>query len=89
MNITIEISMYPLEADYKPAIRQFIHDLRSQPGMRIVTNQMNTQIAGDFDVVVPALNACMKKTMTECDKVVFVTKFLNADLDIESAPDLG
>ena len=88
MKITVEISMYPLTADYKPAIREFIHDLSASDGLITVTNQMNTQITGDFDVVVPALNASMKKTMTACDKVVFVTKFLNTGLEIESVPDL-
>lgn len=88
MKITVEISMYPLDSDYKPAIREFIHGLRASDGLVTVTNQMNTQVTGDFDVVVPALNACMKKTMAACDKVVFVTKFLNTGLDIRSEPDL-
>ena len=88
MMISVEISMYPLEGDYKPAIRAFIHDLRAQSGITTVTNQMNTQITGEFDVVVPALNACMKRAMTTDSKIVFVTKFLNTGLDIEHAPDL-
>lgn len=88
MKITVEISLYPLDADYKPAIRAFIHDLRACEGITTVTNQMNTQITGEFDELVPALNACMKKTMAAGDRVVFVTKFLNTGLDIESPPDL-
>ncbi len=88
MIITVELSMYPLDADYKPAIRAFIHELRSQNGIETVTNQMSTQIRGEFDDVMPAVTACLKKSMADNDKVVFVTKFLNAGLEITQTPDL-
>ena len=29
MKITVDISMYPLDADYKPAIKAFIRELRT------------------------------------------------------------
>jgi len=88
MMITVELSMYPLDADYKPAIRAFIHELRSHEGVETVTNQMSTQLRGEFEVVMPALTACLKKSMADNDKVVFVTKFLNTGLDITQTPDL-
>jgi len=88
MMISIEISMYPLDADYEPAIRSFIRQLRTQAGIETVTNQMSTQVCGEFDVVMPAVNACIKKSMAENAKVVFVTKLLNAGLPIERLPDL-
>jgi len=88
MIITVEISLYPLDADYKPAIRAFIHDLRTHDGIQTVTNQMSTQVCGEFDAVMPAVTACIKQSMAVNDKVVFVTKFLNAGLDIARTPDL-
>jgi len=86
--ITAEISMYPLDADYKPAIRAFIHELHTHIGIETVTNQMSTQVRGEFDAVMPAVTACVRKAMSENDKVVFVTKFLNAGLEIKRTPDL-
>lgn len=88
MKITIEISMYPLDADYKPAIRAFIHQLHTHDGIEYVSNQMSTQVSGKFDDVMPAVTSCIKKSMDDNDKVVFVAKFLNAGLAIARAPDL-
>jgi len=88
MKITVEISLYPLNADYKPIIRTFIHELRTHNGIETVTNQMSTQITGEFDVVMPVVTACIKKSMEKNDKVVFVTKYLNAGLEILRSPDL-
>ncbi len=88
MMISVEISLYPLDADYEPAIRSFIHQLRTQPGIETMTNQMSTQVCGEFDVVMPAVSSCIKKSMAENDKVVFVTKFLNIRLPIQRPPDL-
>ncbi len=88
MIITVEISLYPLDADYKPAIRAFIHELRTHDGIETVTNQMSTQVRGEFDAVMPAVTECIRKSMKANDKVVFVTKFLNAGLDIARTPDL-
>ena len=88
MMITVEMSMYPLDADYKPAIRAFIHQLRTHDGIETVTNQMSTQVSGEFDDVMPAVTACIKQSMAVNDKVVFVTKFLNSGLEILRTPDL-
>ncbi len=88
MMITVEMSMYPLNADYKPAIRAFIHQLQACSGIETVTNQMSTQIRGEFDAVMTAVTACLKQSMIDNDKVVFATKFLNTGLDISQTPDL-
>jgi uncharacterized protein YqgV (UPF0045/DUF77 family) len=88
MKITVDISMYPLDADYKPAIRAFIRRLRQYEGLTLVTNQLSTQINGEFDAVTAALNVCIKDSMASQDKVVFVARYLNADLDIATLPDI-
>ena len=88
MMITVEMSLYPLNADYKPVIRAFIHELRTYDGIETVTNQMSTQVSGEFDDVMPAVTACIRHSMEGNDKVVFVTKFLNTGLEIMRTPDL-
>lgn len=88
MNITVDISMYPLDADYKPAIKAFIRKLRACDGLTLVTNQMSTQINGEFDAVTGALQSCIRESMEKHGKVVFVTRYLNADLDIARLPDI-
>ena len=89
MNITVDISLYPLAEDYKPAIKTFIRDLRAHSGLEIVTNQMSTQVRGDIDVVSSALNDSMRKAMRQEAKVVFVARYINADLDISQLPNIA
>ena len=88
MKITVDISMYPLDADYKPAIKAFIRKLRACEGLTLVTNQMSTQINGEYDAVTGALQRCIRESMAEQDKVVFVARYLSADLDITRLPDI-
>ena len=88
MKITVDISMYPLDADYKPVIKAFIRKLRTFEGLTLVTNQLSTQINGAFDDVMPALNTCIRESMEQQNKVVFVARYLNSDLDITHLPDI-
>ena len=88
MKITVDISMYPLDADYKPAIKSFIRRLRSFDGLTLQTNQLSTQINGEFEQVSSAVNTCMRESMEQQEKVVFVARYLNADLDIARLPDI-
>jgi uncharacterized protein YqgV (UPF0045/DUF77 family) len=88
MKITVDISMYPLDSDYKPPIKKFIRRLRTYPDLEIVSNQLSTQLCGEFEEVTAALNSCMHETMLEDGRVVFVTRYLNTGLDISSAPEI-
>lgn len=88
MIITVDISMYPLDSDYKPPIKDFIRKLRQFGGLELVTNQLSTQISGDFELVTKAINECMKQSMSTETRVVFVARFLNTDLDINRLPDI-
>lgn len=80
--------MYPLREDFVSDIRDFIARLRAEPGLEVLTNQLSTQLRGDFDKVNSALQACMRESMAANGTMVFVVKYLNADLDIASAPRL-
>lgn len=88
MRITADMSMYPLADEYKPAIISFIKELHEVEGLEVVTNQLSTQMRGEFEVVTGAINSCLKKSMIEQGKLVLVVKYLHADLDIAAAPDL-
>jgi uncharacterized protein YqgV (UPF0045/DUF77 family) len=89
VRITVELSLYPLAPDFIGHITDFIVELRREPGLEIVTNQMSTQVRGEFDAVLSAVSRCTRATMERVHPVVLVAKFLNADLDIAKAPTLG
>ncbi len=88
MKITVDISMYPLDTNYLTPIKDFIRRLRTFPGLEIVTNQLSTQLRGEFDPVCTAINCCIRESMSGQQKVVFVTRYLNADLEIGRLPDI-
>lgn len=86
MNITAELSMYPLGGNHVPAIVSFIKQLRSVPGVEVVSNQMSTQVRGEYDAVTTAINSCMRQAMQNSPTMVMVVKYLSVDLDIAAAP---
>lgn len=88
MKITVDVSMYPLDADYKPPIKAFIRRLREFSGIQVLSNQMSTQINGDYADVSAALNKCMHEAMQQSERVVFTVRYLNADLPIARLPDI-
>ena len=40
MDIAVELSLYPLDADYIPPIQDFIDRLNTHGGLKVVTNSM-------------------------------------------------
>lgn len=86
MHITADISMYPLAETFTDGIRDFIVRLREEPGIEVITNQLSTQLRGDFAAVTGAINRCMAESMQGPGAVVFVVKYVNADLPITMVP---
>ncbi len=86
--VTTEVSLYPLRENVEPPIIAFIHALRAQPGIEVITNAMSTQVKGPFEDVQRALATCMRDVLAGPDTVVFVTKTLNLDLAIDEVPRL-
>ena len=51
MKIAVDISLYPLDADFVPPISDVIERLNSHDKLEIWTNAMSTQIVGEFEDV--------------------------------------
>lgn len=88
MKIVADMSLYPLRDGPVPVIIDFIRDLRDQAGVEIVTNQLGTQLRGEFEAVTGAINHCMRKAMEAPNTVVLVVKYLNIDAELGRAPSL-
>lgn len=80
MKLSVEISKYPLHQDYIPFIKGFIDRLNTYNGLNVITNTLSTQIFGDYDLVMQALNNEIKRSYEEFGKAIFVCKFLSGDL---------
>lgn len=88
MNIVADLSLYPLKDGPVPDIIDFIEEMQVQPGIEIVTNQLSTQLRGEFDAVSSAIGRCMRNAMAAPNTVVLVVKYLNVDLEIGRSPSL-
>lgn len=79
MNISIEISMYPLNEDYETPILEFINALNKHEGIVVKTNGMSTQLFGPYDLLMDVLKKDVKTAFSQGDKVSMVMKILNVD----------
>ena len=73
MNISVDISYYPLKEQFEQDIWDFIHAVKSTAQLEVITNGMSTQIFGDAAVLFPALNTAMLNCLTN-DRGIFVLK---------------
>jgi uncharacterized protein YqgV (UPF0045/DUF77 family) len=77
MDIGVEISLYPLDADYIPPIKDFIERLNAAgSGFKVVTNSLSTQVFGHYDEVFDALRRELRATFANNAKAVFVMKVI-------------
>lgn len=83
MQLTVEISLYPLREQYVEPIQWFIDRLKQYPDIERVTNALSTQICGDYDAVMRLLGTEMKAAHEKWGKAVFVCKFLGGDFNLE------
>lgn len=88
MKIVADMSLYPLKDGPIPTIIEFIKEMREQQGVEIISNQLSTQLRGEFDAVTGAINHCLRKAMMAPNTIVLVVKYLNIDVEINRAPSL-
>lgn len=79
MRTAIEISLYPLDADFIPPIKGFIDRLNAYPELQVTTNAMSTQIAGEHRRLFEILGKETELTFGEGGRKVFVMKVLGGE----------
>lgn len=80
MKASIDMSLYPLAEDYKPAIREFIQRVSEYDGVAVKRNDLATQLFGDYDQIMDILKVEIKRSWQTHGKGIFVVKFLMDDL---------
>lgn len=86
MELSVEISKYPLAEDYLPAIKSFIDRLQAIEGLSVVGNTMSTQVFGDYDLVMNSLQEEIRHSYEQFGKAIFVCKFIGTNLDPALSP---
>ena len=79
MQISIEVSLYPLSENFISPIHNFICCLKKYDSIKIRTNNMSTQLFGKFDDLIKILKVNMDKTFKNETNSVFDLKIVNGD----------
>lgn len=79
MRTAIEISLYPLAAEFIPAIQDFIDRLNLYPELHVTTNAMSTQVAGDHSRLFEILGKETATSFSQAGRKVFVMKVLGGE----------
>lgn len=79
MNVSVDISYYPLKIEFVEPILDFIHRLQEREEVDISRNGMSTQVFGIYDDVMRILTEEIKKSF-EIPHSVFILKVVNSDL---------
>jgi len=80
MRVAVDISLYPLTEEFLPPIKDVINRLGTYDDVEVRMNPMSTQLRGEFDVVMAALQAEIKTSFEQLPKAVFAIKILNNPL---------
>lgn len=78
MNISLDISYYPLCGEHIPPILDFIDRLKSNKQLLVRGNGLSTQVFGDFDQVMDFVKEEIRKSF-ELPHSVFILKIVNVD----------
>ena len=79
MQMSIEISFYPLNQDFIPLIDQFILRLKDYDNIEVQTNVMSTQLFGTIEDLMDITKKEIKSTFRKDFNSVFNLKIINGD----------
>ena len=78
MNISVELTLTPLQNDFEPPIINFIKKLRAS-GLTVLENPLSTQVYGAYDVVMDVLQKEMKVALAAVDNGLLYIKIVKSD----------
>lgn len=78
MEISVELTLSPLQDDFEPPIIAFIQRLRAS-GLSVLENPLSTQVFGPYDRVMELLNVEIKKAFDSLEHVVLTLKIVKSD----------
>ncbi|MFU8783718.1 YkoF family thiamine/hydroxymethylpyrimidine-binding protein [Aliidiomarina sp.] len=81
MQLSAEISLYPLADEYLSVIKEFVERLAKYEEISVNTNTMSTQVFGEFRTVMAILTEELERVYQHVPSQVLVCKFINRDLN--------
>ncbi|AIZ40675.1 thiamine-binding protein [Cellulophaga baltica] len=78
MNISVELTLSPLQDTFEPIIIAFIKKLRDS-GLTVLENPLSTQVYGEYDVVMSLLQNEVKEAFELMDNGLLFMKIVKSD----------
>ena len=78
MEVSVDISMYPLHKDFESPIQEFIKKLRATK-FQVSENALSTHVYGDYLEVMEWINKNMHNSFLEEKNCVFILKIIHGD----------
>lgn len=80
LTTSVDVSLYPLHADYKAPILEFIRALQATEGVTVLTNPLSTQVYGPFEHVWATLGRLLPEAFGADFNSVVVLKVVSVDV---------
>ena len=78
MNVSIEMTLMPLNDNYKGVIKDFILSIRNSE-FKVLENPLSTQIYGDYDKLIDLLKVEIKDVFSKNEGIMVNLKIVNGD----------
>lgn len=78
MDISVELTLTPLQDDFERPIKEFIKALRKS-GCTVLENPLSTQIYGEYDEVMKIIASEMKTTFNQLDHCIMNMKVVKSN----------
>ncbi|MEX0275182.1 MAG: hypothetical protein AB3N16_12470 [Flavobacteriaceae bacterium] len=78
MDISVELTLTPLQDDFEPIIIDFIKKIRAS-GLTVVENSLSTQVFGEYDKVMNLLQTEIKGAFELMEKGLLYMKIVKSD----------
>lgn len=78
MNISVELTLTPLQDDFETPIINFIKQLRTST-FTVLENPLSTQIYGDYDSIMKLLTTEVKTAFENTEHILITMKIVKSD----------
>jgi|TARA_B110000444_G_scaffold177455_1_gene166110 uncharacterized protein YqgV (UPF0045/DUF77 family) len=78
MDISVELTLTPLQDNYEPLIKDFIKSLRDSD-LKIIETPLSTQVYGDYKKVMNLINDEIYKTFQSSESIIMNMKIIKSD----------
>ncbi len=79
MQVSVDISLYPLKEEFKKPIKAFINKIDSQEEFKVKRNNMSTSIFGEYKEIMQWITNNMEETLLDDENAVFVLKIVGGN----------